>query len=74
MAIKQNGLTKKDEVEIERLRRSIKENERRLHSNLTAKDELLSEAQQENLRKIVDAQRTNLNAITNRLDIEPDPA
>ncbi len=70
MATKQKKLTKKDEAEIERLRRLIKENDARLDSNVTAKGEPLSQTQQENLREIVNTQRTNLNLITSRYDGE----
>ncbi|MFN2456195.1 MAG: hypothetical protein ABR577_18480 [Pyrinomonadaceae bacterium] len=72
MATRQKRITKKDEAEIERLRRQIKENDDRLRANVTAKGEPLSDAQQETLREIVNTQRTSLDAITSRLDAVPD--
>ncbi len=72
MPAKPKRVTKRDEAELERLRRLIKENDARLLSNTTAKGEPLSEAQQETLRGIVATQRGSLNEITSRLDGAPD--
>lgn len=72
MPAKPKRVTKRDEAEIERLRRLIKENDARLLSNTTAKGEPLSEEQQETLRGIVATQRGSLNEITSRLDGAPD--
>ncbi len=74
MPTKPKRMTKRDEAEIERLRRLIKENDARLRSSTTAKGEPLSEAQQENLRGIIATQRSSLNDITSRLDGEPSTA
>lgn len=68
MAIKQKRVTKKDEAEIERLRRQIKENDERLRLNADAKGAPLPDAYTANLREIVAVQREKLNAITSRLD------
>lgn len=72
MPTKPKRVTKRDEAEIERLRRLILENEARLRSNTTAKGEPLSAAQQETLRGIVATQQSSLKEITSRLDGTPD--
>jgi len=71
MVTKQKRVTKKDEAEIERLRRQLKENDERLRLNVDAKGAPLPDAYQANLREIVAVQREKLNAITSRLDDAP---
>ncbi|GAC1446099.1 MAG: hypothetical protein NVSMB56_01840 [Pyrinomonadaceae bacterium] len=66
--------TKKDDSEIERLRRLIRENEERLQADKTSKGNPLTATQRTTLHTIIETQRGKLNEILSRLDDTEDKA